>query len=132
MLTEATDYWRRALCKEHIAVRPGPGWDKFVELLKEAGINTSLMAIKWSITPSSEADVMNALAMAQATVRVRLGRSVKQIQQAPRAGRPSIWLVIGSDAKLLGVVGSGNSMTGLHCAMLSAHVWLKLIEKLNP
>ncbi|MFC5520836.1 hypothetical protein [Polaromonas jejuensis] len=131
MLTEATDYWQRTLCKEHIAVRPGPGWDKFVELLKEAGINTSLMAIKWSITPTSEADVLNALALAQATVRVRLGSSVTQIQQAPRAGRPTIWLVIGSDTKLLGVDGSGSSMTGLQCAMLSAHVWLKLIEKLN-
>lgn len=131
MLMEATTYWQRALSNEHVAVRPGPGWDKFVELLKEAGINTSLVAIKWSITPTSKADVLNALALAQATVRVRLGSSVKQIQQAPRAGRPSIWLVIGSDAKLLEVDGSGSSMTGLHCAMLSAHIWLKLTEKLN-
>ena len=131
LLAESTDYWQRTLCNEHVAVKPGPGWDKFVELLKEASINTSLMALKWSINPASEADVLATLALAQATVRVKLGSSVKQIQQAPRAGRPSIWLVIGSDAKLLSVDGSGSSMTGLHCALISAHVWLKLTEKLN-
>lgn len=128
MIKEATEYWRRTLCHEHIAVRPGPGWDQFVALIKEANINTSLMALKWSTAPGSETNVMNALALAQATVRLRLGSSLSQIQQAPRAGRPAIWLIISSDPKHLGRDGSGNSMTGINCALLSAYVWLTVTE----
>jgi integrase len=128
MVKEATDYWRRTLCHEHIAVRPGPGWDQFVALIKEANINTSLMALKWSTTPSSETTVMNALALAQATIRLRLGSSLNQIPKDPRAGRPAIWLIISSDVKHIGRDGSGSSMTGLNCALLSAYVWLTVTE----
>lgn len=132
MVTEATDYWQRTLCKEHIAVRTGPGWDQFVTLLKEARINTSLMALKWSVRPTSESNVVNALALAQATIRVRLGSSLRQVPQSPRAGRPAIWLIIGSDPKQLSQDGSGSSMKGFNCALLSAFVWLTLTENINP
>jgi integrase len=132
MLREATDYWQRTLCKEHIAVRPGPGWGQFVALLKTASINTSLMALKFSTAPTTEEIVMNALANAQATVRVQLGSSMRQIPQLPRAGRPAIWLIIGSDPKQLSQDGSGASVTGLNCALLSAYVWLILTENINP
>ena len=131
LLKEATDYWQRTLCAEHIAVRPGPGWDQFVAMLKSASINTSLMALKFSITPTTEEIVTNALALAQATVRVQLGSSLRQIPQAPRAGRPAIWLIIGSDPKQLSKDGSGASLTGLNCAMLSAYVWLTLTANIN-
>ncbi len=131
MLMEATDYWQRTLCREQIAVRSGPGWDQFVALLKRANINTSLMALKFSATPTSEEAVARALALAQATVRVRLGSSLLQIPQAPRAGRPAIWLIIASDPKQLSKDGSGTSMTGLNCSLLSAYVWLILTEKFN-
>ena len=132
MVTEATDYWQRTLCKEHIAVRTGAGWDQFVALLKEARINTSLMALKWSVRPTSESNVVNALALAQATIRVRLGSSLRQVPQSPRAGRPAIWLIIGSDPKQLSQDGSGSSMKGFNCALLSAFVWLTLTENINP
>lgn len=128
MIKEATDYWRRTLCQEHIAVRPGPGWDQFVALIKQANINTGLMALKWSTTPGSETNVLNALALAQAAIRLRLGSSLSQIPQAPRAGRPAIWLTISSDFQHVGRVGSASSMTGLNCALLSAYVWLTMAE----
>ena len=129
LVADATDYWQRALCKEHIAVRPGPGWDQFVQLLKEAGVNSSLMALKFCINKDSPAVVANALALAQATVRIHLGSSLLQTPQSPRAGRPSCWLVIGSDAKHLSQDGSGGSMAGLNCALLTAFIWHRLRKK---
>ena len=131
MVGEATDYWLRVLSKGHVAVRPGTGWDQFVALLKTANINTSLMALKYTVAPATEDTVFDALALAQATVRMHLGSSLRQIPQSPRAGRPAIWLIIGSDPNHLTFDGSGNSMTGLHCAMLAGWIWLALTSNIN-
>lgn len=128
-LSEATDYWRRALANGHLAVRPGPGWDCFVDLLKEAAINTNLIAMKWSAPPGAVDDVSSMLTVAQAVARQKLGRTLEAIAQSHRAGRPSIWLVIASNPNLLAKDGSGCSLTGLHCAMFSAWVWVHLCER---
>ena len=126
-LSYAVQYWQRALQRHHLAVRPGAGWDAFVSLLRAAEINTSLMAIKHAIldTPS-HSDMPSSLALAQATARLRLGRSLQVIPCSQRPGRPPIWLVIVSDVTLLDKDGSAQSMAGLHGAMLIAHVWLSL------
>ena len=129
MLNEATEYWRRALSDGHLAVRPGVGWDNFVDLLKESAINTSLIALKWSAPPAAVEAVTSTLVLAQSVVRQRLGRSLQQIAQSHRAGRPSIWLVIASDSKFLGKDGSGCSQTGLHGAMFSAWIWVHLCKQ---
>ncbi len=129
MLNQATEYWRRALASFHLAVRPGPGWDCFVDLLKESAINTNLIALKWSAPPGAVDDVSSMLTVAQAVARQKLGRTLQTIAQSHRAGRPSIWLVIASDSKLLAKDGSGCSLTGLHCAMFSAWVWVHLCKR---
>lgn len=131
MLTSATNYWLRALTGWHLAVRPGIGWDDFITLIGQVGINTSLMALRWSATPAREAEVSTALALAQATLRIKLGKSLLQQRQAYRAGRTAIWLLIGSNAKLLNQDGTANSAVGLHCCLLAAHVWQSLPKKLD-
>lgn len=131
ILTSATNYWVRALTGWHLAVRPGIGWDDFITLISQAGINTSLMALRWSATPAREAEVSTALALAQATLRIKLGKSLLQQRQAYRAGRTAIWLLIGSNAKLLKRNGTANSAVGLHCCLLAAHVWQSLPKKLD-
>lgn len=130
-LTRVTHYWLRALRGGHLAVRPGLGWDDFITLIRQACINTSLMALRWSATPARETEVSASLALAQATLRIKLGKSLPQHPKKYRAGRTAIWLVIGSNAKLLGQDGTANSAIGLHCCLLAAHIWLSLSKTLN-
>lgn len=126
VLSGATLYWRRALVGTHLAVRPGTSLDSFINLLGQSGINSSLIALKISSPGASDGKVDEAVALAQATIRLHFGRSVRQIAQSYRPGRPPIWLVIGSDPNTLTTDGSANSMAGLHCCMLATHVWTSL------
>ena len=126
-LFEAVQYWQRTLSGVHLPVRPGPGWEQMVELIKHSEINAGLLALKYSASPGEEARISGTLALAQATFRLKLGRSVSQRPQKPRHGRPDIWLVIGPDRESLAKEKSGISMAGFHCALLAAAVWLTLI-----
>lgn len=130
-LSEATHYWGRALSREHLAVRPGPGWDRFLVLLQGADLNASLISLRWSRTSSSEVEVADALDKAQVAVRVAFGRSVRQIEQPTRGGRPSICLAICGDTRLIDVHGSAHSLIGLHCCMLATVVWQSMNADLN-
>lgn len=123
VLAEAVDYWQRALKRHHLAVRPGPGFEKILELIKAAQISTDLIQIRWS---GSSASVLDALSLAQIKTRTVFGRKVSERKFDERGGRPAIWLVIGSDAESLAVDGSASSISGLHCALLAAHVWMTL------
>lgn len=127
VLTGAAQYWLRTLTGTHLAVRSGADWDQFITLLSQAEINTSLLALKFVRSAAHDSSVETAVALAQATIRLHFGRSAREFAQAYRAGRPPIWLVIGSDAALLDKDGSANSIAGLHCCMLAAHVWLSLL-----
>jgi hypothetical protein len=201
ILRDACNYWSRALHGAYLAVHPGPGWSRMIELIKNTSINTSQMALKWSM-PKSKARrelwstnsgalrfgpelvakkysencsldpglssfgvqrvsfsvanpgqiaitwVSSVLALgdasrlvpeaaegvqhldleaAQAACRTAFGRSLPCFAQSYRGGRPSIWFIIGSDATSLQTDGSANSMTGFHCLMLAAKVWLEVL-----
>lgn len=126
-LTGAVQYWQRALSGKHLAVRPGAGWDQFITLLSRSSINTSQVALKFSCSDNSNRNIEATVALAQATLHLHLGRTAREYAQTPRAGRPPIWVVIGSDVTLLDKDGSANSMVGLHCCMLAAYVWLYLL-----
>ena len=128
VLSEAVDYWQRALSGRYLTVRPGSGFEKLLELIKTAQISTSLMEIRWSGTSDQIAE---ALALAKERVKSVLGLTIRDRQVAQRAGRPALWLVIGSDQESLEINGSANSMSGLHCALLSAHVWLAVKTSLE-
>ncbi|MBH1979078.1 MAG: tyrosine-type recombinase/integrase, partial [Comamonadaceae bacterium] len=123
-LQRATSYWERAVDGQQLAVRPGSEWDSFIWLLADSGINRSLIAMHWSSNDQRLNEVLDTLALAQATVRYRLGTSLAQVRHTHRHGRPSIWLVISSDAALHNTNGSAHSITGLNCAFLAAWVWL--------
>lgn len=123
LLRQALVYWRRALAGTHLAVRPGSAWDAFLALLASSELSRSLMSLRWSATDDRHDEVADLLAQAQVSVRHRLGRYLPQARCAYRPGRPHVWLIIGSDSRLLGTDGSANSLVGLHCTLLAAHVW---------
>lgn len=127
-LQKATCYWKRAVDGPHLAVRPGSEWDSFVCLLADSGINRSLMSVHYSSTEKRLREILAALEEAQATVRYHFGASVAQVRHAHRPGRPSIWLVISSDASSRNTHGSAHSIAGLHCAFLAAWVWLNVAQ----
>lgn len=125
-LGEACRYWCRALTAEHLAVRPGPGWDKFLALLRHANLNAGLISLRVASGSEDESGQTLALAKAQAAVRIVFGRTVRVVEQARRGGRPSICLSVCGDPRFLDIRGSAHSLVGLHCCLLAAHVWQAL------
>ena len=125
-LRKAADYWDRAAHGRHLAVRSGSGWDSFIWVLADSGINRSLMSIHWSSSEARLDEILEALARAQVSVRYRLGISLSQVRRTHRHGRPPLWLVISSDAAMGNANGSAHSITGLHGAFLAAWVWLQV------
>lgn len=125
-LQVAVDYWNRHLRKLHLDVRPGPGWDGFINLIATAKINSSLICLKYHNDQPHCEEINRALDLAQASLHRHLGCTVKQFPQPPRDGRPDIWLIIGSNSDTLQVRGSANSVDGLHCAFLAAHLLIQV------
>lgn len=130
-LSEAVLYWQRSLRGSHLAVRPGPGWQSFVALLKHSSMHAGNLALKYSPDAPDDARVADAMALAQATFRLEFGQTIPDFAHAYRAGRPAVWLVINSEPSFLEKNGSGSSITGLHCAMLTAHLWVALTKELK-
>lgn len=125
-LQRAVDYWERAAHGRHLAVRSGSGWDSFIWLLADSGINRSLMSIHWSSSEKRLNEIHETLARAQVSVRYRLGTSLAQVRHTHRYGRPLLWLVVSSDARKSNANGSAHSITGLHGAFLAAWTWLRV------
>jgi hypothetical protein len=105
-----------------------------VELLGASEINTNLMAVEYHRKPQKAAGHNEAeddgidgdVALAQAALRATFGITVVAIERAYRAGRSPVRLVIASRPPSRQQSGTADSMTGLHCCMLAAHVWLGL------
>jgi integrase len=140
VLSESVRYWSRNFDANHLAARHGAGWVRFVELLGASQINTSLMAVEYHHKPQKTADhtepkddgVDSDVALAQAALRVTFGITVVAIERAYRPGRPPIRLVISSRPPSKEESGTADSIAGLHCCMLAAHVWLRVSEAFKP
>ena len=140
VLNESVRYWSRNFDANHLAARHGAGWVRFVELLGASQINTSLMAVEYHHKPQKTADhtepkddgVDSDVALVQAALRVTFGITVAAIERAYRPGRPPIRLVISSRPPSREESGTADSSAGLHCCMLTAHVWLRVSEAFEP
>ena len=94
-------------------------------------MHAGLFSLKYIEAAKGAAQLAETIKTANAAFKLEFGQSISLLPQKARAGRPAIWLSISSDPQLLQKNGSANSMSGLHCAMLAAHVWVELYQNLK-
>lgn len=133
LLSRFSQYWVMSLRDGHFGLRLRPGIEDIATLLANCGLNKTLIAVRHNrlceaADPSKFEEMLNSV---KAIFHAKLGQSPPLIPKKKRAGRPAVWLVIASSAKNAIKDGSGTSMDGFNCLMLSLYVWLHLTHEAN-
>lgn len=134
LLRRCSDYWAMSLRAGHFGLRLRPGIEDVATLLADCGLNKTLITVRHNqLCAGGDPSKFNLVfSSIKAIFHAKLGLSPPLIPKNQRAGRPAVWLVIASSARHAKKDGSGSSIVGFNCMMLSLHVWLQLTREVNP